>query len=419
MISSFGTSRTICSPRGVLSILSLSVCAFSLAGCPTDPLVIPFDARGVDAVMVSDVPTAPDVFMFDVPSAPRDVPTPRDTFVPRDVQAADAGPSCPCPPIPVRCMAPILEVPVFTPLDDALPRQFNDVVACAETTLDMALYEVTSSCIVDVLLARLTANPMLSMRIVTDDANCPRNAGTNMLECPLSRLDGHPRVSIVLDNRDALMHHKFAIADARRIWIASANMTRQSFCVDENNAIVTEAPEVLMPYRSEFVRMFEQRMFGPILPEPPVDPMARFSVYFSPRTPITSAPAWHAALITGMTNSTMSLEFLASAFTRMDISDALVAASRRGVRVRGVVSSLYAMDPAVRALVTAGIEIHQGNIHSKVLVMDGATVVTGSANWSTNAWSNNENSLWIRDANIAAAYRTEFDRVYAATRAIR
>jgi hypothetical protein len=409
----------VCRP---LRALSVALTASALAGCPSDPLVLPRDVQSIDDQPSQDVPNRMDGGGFDVPNAPRDVPDPRDTFVARDVQGndrVDAAPSCPCPPIPDRCNAPMIEVPVFSPQDDSLARQLNDVVTCADTSLDMALYEVTSTCFVDVLLARLAANPMLTMRIVTDDASCPRMAGSNTLQCALARLDGHPRVTIVLDDRAALMHHKYIIADGRRIWIASANMSRNSFCVDENNAIVTEAPEVITPYRAEFVRMFEQRMFGPILPEAAPDPMARFSVYFSPRTPVTSAPRWHSALIDGMTGATMSLEFIASAFTRMDISDALVAASRRGVRVRGVVDTSYAMDPAVRALVTAGLDIRTANVHSKTLVMDGATVVTGSANWSTNAWSNNENSLWIRDANIAAAYRTEFDRVYGVARPIR
>ena len=51
------------------------------------------------------------------------------------------------------------------------------------------------------------------------------------------------------------------------------------------------------------------------------------------------------------------------------------------------------------------------------MIIDGATVVTGSANWSENAWSNNENSLWITDTTIAAAFTAEFDAAYATARA--
>ena len=53
-----------------------------------------------------------------------------------------------------------------------------------------------------------------------------------------------------------------------------------------------------------------------------------------------------------------------------------------------------------------------GLMHSKYLVVDGRTVVTGSANWSAASWANNENSLWIRDMTLGAAYTAWFERVY-------
>jgi phosphatidylserine/phosphatidylglycerophosphate/cardiolipin synthase-like enzyme len=82
-----------------------------------------------------------------------------------------------------------------------------------------------------------------------------------------------------------------------------------------------------------------------------------------------------------------------SAFTRQDIADALSAAHRRGVRVRGIVDTSYAMNPAVLSLRSAGVEVRTASMHSKVLIVDSALVTTGSANWSSNAWTNNENSL--------------------------
>lgn len=333
-----------------------------------------------------------------------------------DARSDTGVPSCPCPPTPTMCTAPALEEPVFTPRTDALQRQLNDVVACATTTLDMALYEVDSSCFVNVVLARLAAVPALQVRIVTDDESCPLVMGTRM--CELSRLQSHPRVQIIDDARSGLMHHKFVIADGRRLWLGSANITRRSFCIDENNAMVLEDMSVVSPFAAEFRRMFEMRMFGPIAPETPPSPTARFAVYFSPRTPTTQPPVWHAQLVSSIGTASRTLDFAISAFTRQDIADALIAAHRRGVRVRGIVGAPYAMDPAVVSIRAAGVDVRAAEMHSKVLVIDGQTVVTGSANWSTNAWSNNENSLWIRDMNIATVYRTEFDRSHAAGRMI-
>jgi phosphatidylserine/phosphatidylglycerophosphate/cardiolipin synthase-like enzyme len=47
-------------------------------------------------------------------------------------------------------------------------------------------------------------------------------------------------------------------------------------------------------------------------------------------------------------------------------------------------------------------------MHSKVAIIDDL-VVTGSPNWSMNAWSNNEAALFIADAAVADAYAAELD----------
>ena len=403
----------------------------ALSACSTPEGVVGQDSSAPDTrpadTGVNDVQSAPDVTAEDASIdsgvGPADSGVgPADSGV--DVRSdsgvdvrSDSGVSwCPCPPTPTMCNAPAIEEPVFTPRTDALHRQLNDVMACATSTLDMALYEADSSCFVNVVLARLAAVPTLQVRIVTDDERCPNVMGTRM--CELSRLQTHPRVQIIDDARAALMHHKFVIADGRRLWLGSANITRRSFCTDENNAIVLEDAGVVATYAGEFRRMFDLRMFGPIAAEPEPPPAARFAVYFSPRSPSTQPPGWHAQLLTSIGAATRTLDFAVSAFTRQDIADALSAAHRRGVRVRGIVGAPYAMDPAVASMRAAGGDVRAAEMHSKVLVIDGQTVVTGSANWSTNAWTNNENSLWIRDMNIATVYRTEFDRSHAAGRMI-
>jgi len=54
------------------------------------------------------------------------------------------------------------------------------------------------------------------------------------------------------------------------------------------------------------------------------------------------------------------------------------------------------------------------NLHSKVFIIDHQVVVMGSYNFSNNAEnSNDENILIIRNAEIAAAYFAEWERVWA------
>ena len=53
------------------------------------------------------------------------------------------------------------------------------------------------------------------------------------------------------------------------------------------------------------------------------------------------------------------------------------------------------------------------NMHHKVFIIDGQTVVTGSYNFSANAeQSNDENTLIIYNEEIAGQYLDEFERIF-------
>jgi len=328
---------------------------------------------------------------------------------------SDVPPACPCPELPTACSAPAADEPTFTPPSGAMAGQFLGLLVCADVSVRLAIYETDWECLVDAFLAKLAADDDLVVQFVIDDDRCPRGAdGT--LTCSLARLEASDRVTIVPDNRSGLMHHKFAIFDDARVWVASANLTQRSFCRDNNNAIVVDQAEIVAAYGNVFRRMFVDGTFGPVPPEEPVRG-GPYRVSFSPETPTTSPARWFNDLVAAIGAATTSAEASIHAFTRTEVSDALIAAHRRGVAVRVIVEETYADELPAQALLAAGVPLHVGEMHSKTLVLDGRTVVTGSANWSANAWSNNENSLWIEDPAIAAAYRAEFERVFAATRA--
>ena len=66
-----------------------------------------------------------------------------------------------------------------------------------------------------------------------------------------------------------------------------------------------------------------------------------------------------------------------------------------------LVSHLYADDAPAQAVLADGIPIRRDNIHDKVIIIDGVSVATGSANYSMAADRNNENSIWIDDATVS------------------
>lgn len=96
------------------------------------------------------------------------------------------------------------------------------------------------------------------------------------------------------------------------------------------------------------------------------------------------------------------------------ITDALVRAARRGVRVRLVTETNYMEESGVRALRTAGVPVvddkrESALMHHKFMVFDGNAVWTGSMNFTENcAYRNNNNGVYIPDARLAENYATKF-----------
>jgi phosphatidylserine/phosphatidylglycerophosphate/cardiolipin synthase-like enzyme len=111
------------------------------------------------------------------------------------------------------------------------------------------------------------------------------------------------------------------------------------------------------------------------------------------------------------------------------VSEALVGAERRGVRVRvlynvdhpgpipvpappsHVPDTLEALPVETRAV--AGIP---DLMHHKYAVRDGLSVLTGSANWTEDSWSRQENVMAIvRSPEVASAYVRDFEQLWSGT----
>lgn len=343
------------------------------------------------------------------PTADATVDPDRDAEVSAD---AEVMVRCECPAVPTSCPALTPGVPAFAPSSDfALAHQLFDVLACAETRLQIAVYETDWDCIVDALRARLAASPGLRVDMVIDDDQCPLDpSGVRM--CALARLASEPRVTIVDDGRSRYMHHKFVVADGRVVWMGSANFTRVSYCGELNDALVVDDAAIVGAYADEFTRLFQDRTFGPRPRTPPVV-SGNYRLYFGPESPVTAPSQWFEALVSAVDTASTSIAVMTYAWTRTELSDALIRAAARGVDVRALVPANYRDEPPAEALVAAGIPVRVARVHYKVLLVDDRVVATGSPNWSENAWTNNEASLWITSSTVAAAYRAHFDATFA------
>lgn len=95
------------------------------------------------------------------------------------------------------------------------------------------------------------------------------------------------------------------------------------------------------------------------------------------------------------------------------IIEALVAAYRRGVKVRVVTDADYQDEAGPKAFASAGIPVLPDSrtalMHNKFLIIDGMRVWTGSFNFTENcAYKNNNNAVVIDDPVLAANYAEKF-----------
>jgi len=128
-------------------------------------------------------------------------------------------------------------------------------------------------------------------------------------------------------------------------------------------------------------------------------------VYFSPKGGCTEA------VVKELSAAKTSVLVQAYSFTSAPIAKALLEAHKRGVKVEVILDKSQRTEKYSEAdfLVNVGIPVRidaqHAIAHNKIMVIDGATVITGSFNFTKNAEENNaENLLVIRSPELAAKY---------------
>ena len=196
------------------------------------------------------------------------------------------------------------------------------------------------------------------------------------------------------------------------------NFTINDAYKNNNSMMEITSSRLAQNYTAKFEQLFEQHEFGRAFTTPnPVLTLSGTEVenYFSPDSGVA------AAILEELEAARSSIYFMAFTFTRTDFTDVMIAKAQNGVTVQGVFESRQisaGADAAWNALTGAGLDVRKdGNsrtMHHKVIIVDGQTVVMGSYNFSKNAEEqNDENILIIHNADIAAAYMAEWQKVWA------
>lgn len=224
-------------------------------------------------------------------------------------------------------------------------------------------------------------------------------------------------IPLIDDERGALMHNKFWIFDGQIVWSGSTNITVSGMFEQNNNTIVIQSPELAAIYE----RQFEEMWSGQFNAKSPstLDQQSLTidgtptQILFSPEDEVTTH------LLPYLQGAQTSIEFMAFTFTDDQIGGAMIERKKQGVDVRGVFEATGSdtefseMTPLFCAQASVRQDGNPAFLHHKIIIIDNRIVITGSFNFTANAnEQNNENVIVIDNAEIAALYTQEFQRVW-------
>ena len=282
-----------------------------------------------------------------------------------------------------------------------------EAIDAARYSVDVAIYHLNLWSVRDALLR--AADRGVRVRVVVESDGIFDPEVQDLVQAG---------IPVLGDRREPLMHHKFTVVDDIEVWTGSMNYSVGAAYRDNNILLRLRNRAVAENYRREFDEMFIDDLFGPL--SSPDTPHPRVTIgattvetYFAPDDGVARR------LIELIAGARSEVDVLAFTFTSDPLAEALLQAADRGVRVRGVFErdQAEAAGSDVRRLQQAGLDVRldnrDGNLHHKLLLIDGRIVATGSYNFTRSAeQANDENLIILDDPAAAALVQAEFQRLY-------
>ena len=134
-----------------------------------------------------------------------------------------------------------------------------------------------------------------------------------------------------------------------------------------------------------------------------VQAAGNMEVAFSPHGGITTM------IVQNLEKAKKSVEVQAYSFTSADIAKALIDAHKRGVPVRVILDKSQKSEKysSLTFLQNAGIQVHIDKdfqiAHSKIMIIDGIDIITGSFNFTKSAEQSNAENCLVIHGNQALA----------------
>ena len=283
-------------------------------------------------------------------------------------------------------------------------------ISSAHHSVEIAAYDLDLWSVRDALIDARRAGALV--RVVVERSN---------FESPEIQALIRAGIEVVPDEREPLMHHKFVVVDRWEVWTGSMNFTLNGAYRNDNNLLHLQSRELAQNYAREFEEMFVDNRFGGLSKQDTPFPVlnvgaVRINVYFSPEDGALEA------ILQAVREADEQVLVLAYTLTADELTELLIEKSRQGIDVRVVIEGdqINSTGNDFARLVEAGVDARMDrnpyNMHHKVILIDGETVISGSYNFTRSAEErNDENLIIIHDPDLGTEYLVEFTRIWDMT----
>ncbi|MFA6003738.1 MAG: phospholipase D-like domain-containing protein [Elusimicrobiota bacterium] len=347
-------------------------------------------------------------------------------------QQSAETPAAPAAPDAVAFNGLVLPKRMFSD-QDAIGDTLVKVMDAAQESIELAILELNLRKYSDALLRAQARGVRVS--IVMDERRVYPDAGRTRPRELQALLDGGVAVRTLRGQLPmGMMHNKISVFDGKLLMTGSFNWSHAADNWHFENAIFRDDAHFLTGFSGylrwlrEQSRAYDRKRTEPdndALPRPPLAQDTLLPVRFYgqafPAYGFSPSPDTEEWLLQAIGLSRESIDLAMFSLTSQDIMQALMAARRRGVRIRIVFDERNAGEfREMRTLIKNGFDVlvltgrnrEKGALHSKFAIFDGRLMETGSYNWTGNARDNNyENLVFLDDSRDVAAFLGYFERL--------
>ena len=291
------------------------------------------------------------------------------------------------------------------------------VIDSATKTIDVASFNLNLPSVIGALVS--ASQRGVQVRAVYDSNGDLEifDPATDSQRVDASKIMRQANIRLVDGGREnGLMHDKIIIVDGSVLFIGSWNLSYNDTYRNDNNLLKITEPKLVANYQAKFNELFVDRRFGAKArlkapyPSLTIDGI-QVETFFAPEEKVM------ARLVKYVQSAKKKIHFMAFTYTHPDLYTAMIAQSRAGVEVQGVIedphSAQSSLDDLYCARLPVRIDGNRYSMHHKVIILDGDTVVTGSFNFTKAADTiNDDNVIVIHSPDVAALYEQEFQKVY-------